>query len=881
MLKSLVALTRKLFGTDRSPETPALADEEIEALRLTFKSRYHSFKLLLGANNRVLEAIADIEKALQGVDPFSMMFVHSNTTKVSVNVFRMIGDMENIAPRKYSGLKDSFMAIQQRIDALLNKKRELSDTRLVIPLNDLDSSMEDLAGGKMANLGDIKNRLEMNVPEGFVITAAAHDLFMHHKGVQKEIDRLFQVAGSDDERNLDLVSSQCRQVIMAAEVPTPLVEAVNQAYERIREKNGGNEVRMAVRSSAHGEDAENSSFAGQYRSELNVVFANFFHYYKQVVASKYSVQAISYKLNRGFRDEDIAMCVGCLAMVEAIAGGVIYTGNPLDNRDQRIFINSTWGLPKAVVDGNDACDLFVVARDEALTITNRQVREKPFQVLCYEDEGCIRAQTGEDQRHQPSLTDQQIRNLADHALRIEQYYESPQDIEWAIDGTGKIYILQSRPLQQLASVVPLTDLNLDRYKSSLIIEGGINASPGVACGSVFRVRKKVDILQFPEGAILVIEQALPTWASLIARASAVVSEQGSFAGHLANVAREFGIPALFGATGVMNKVKDGDVVTVASDLGQMYLGCISVLLEWIRPEAKLMLGSPVYQVLQEVSKEIIPLTLLDPDSRDFSPENCQTFHDITRFIHEKSVFEMFNFGKDHSFSERSSKQLFYKVPMNWWILNLDDGFRQEIVGKYVKLEDITSIPMLAFWDGFAAIPWDGPPALDGAGMTSIMFRSTMNPALVTGISTKYADKNYFMVSKNYCTLSTRLGYHFSTMEAMISERSPENYLRFKFKGGAADFERCQGRINLIRATLEQYGFHASVNADNLDARMEGYDIDHMIRHVKILGYLTLHTRQLDMVMHNPAMVSYYLNKFTKDIDGLIQQPSEATAPLST
>jgi pyruvate, water dikinase len=150
----------------------------------------------------------------------------------------------------------------------------------------------------------------------------------------------------------------------------------------MKEAAGGQEIRMAVRSSAFGEDAENSSFAGQYRSELNVGFSQFFYYYKQVMASKYSVQAIAYKLNRGFRDEDIAMCVGCLAMVDAVAGGVIYTRNPLDAKDDAIYINSTWGLPKAVVDGNDLCDLFVVSRDDNLTIQRREVQNKGYQIVC-------------------------------------------------------------------------------------------------------------------------------------------------------------------------------------------------------------------------------------------------------------------------------------------------------------------------------------------------------------------------------------------------------------------------------------------------------------------------------------------------------------------
>ena len=229
MLKKLAAFSKKLLFLQQEETDPVLEAEEIESLRLAFKSRYHSFKLLLAANTRILEAMAEIERALQGNESLSMSFVQTHCTSISVNVFRMINDMENIAPGKYTALRDSFIAIQKRIDALLGAKKQITDTRLVIPLEGISSDMTDLAGGKMANLGDIKNRLNMRVPAGFVITAAAHEMFMHADGLQREIDRLFQVAGSDEDRNLDLVSSQIRQLIMSAEVPEPIYLAVVEA----------------------------------------------------------------------------------------------------------------------------------------------------------------------------------------------------------------------------------------------------------------------------------------------------------------------------------------------------------------------------------------------------------------------------------------------------------------------------------------------------------------------------------------------------------------------------------------------------------------------------------------------------------------------------
>jgi pyruvate,water dikinase len=859
---------KKLF----TREQPGKA-ENIDALRIEFKERYHSFKLLLSANHKALEIMADIEEALHGARPFGMTFVRAACTSVSVNVFSMVRHIEKLAPGKYAELFSHFDRIQKSIEEVLTRRKPLSDERLVIPLAEVTQETADWVGSKMANLGEIKNRLSVRVPPGFAITARAYQRFLEHNDLQAEIDRRMQAAETDQIEALYTLSAEIQQLIIHAEVPPDLAEAIRRAWSEM-EAEASRKVTVALRSSALGEDAAGSSFAGQYRSELNVSADTLLDAYRGVLASKYSLPAITYRLARGFRDEDVAMCVGCLAMVDAVAGGVTYSRNPVDIKDHAVFINAAWGLPKAVVDGSASCDLFVVSRQEPLALVREDIRPKERKFVCYPEEGVCRLDVAGEERQLPSITPAQAIELARTALALESYYHVAQDIEWAIDSQGTIYLLQCRPLRQK----PLQDglsgpAPAPAESASVIFRGGITASPGVAHGPVFIADKGSDVLAFPEGAVLVVRQALPHWASLLNRAAAVLTEQGGFAGHLANVAREYGVPALFAVPEATHFLRSGDQVTVDATGQAIYRGRVEILLTEAPDRKSLMPGSPVCEILSEASRMIVPLSLLDPDSPDFAPSNCRTLHDITRFIHEKSVNEMFNFGRDHNFSERSSKQLHYKVPMQWWVLNLDDGFTDEIRGKYVRLEQIACIPMLAFWKGFTAIPWEGPPAVDGKGMLSVMFRATTNQALTVGVRSSYAERNYFMISRNYCSLSQRLGFHFSTLEAMVSERRPENYVSFQFKGGAADFERRLGRVHFIAEILEPVGFRVEIREDHLLSRLEGQSEAYILKRVEILGYLSLHTRQLDMIMAKPAQVDYYRSKYRRDIERLLASAS--------
>ena len=868
------ALLRRIF-------LPRWAGEkgDPESLRLLFRSRYHHFKLLLNANQKALGIMAEIEEALRGKTVFGMSFVRSRCTAISTNVFQVARCLNELAPGKYEALIERFKEIQKGVHLPLGPQiRPPEEAPPVLPLEEVGREMADLVGSKMANLGEIGRRLRLKIPRGFVVTASAYAAFMTENDLQSEIDSRILTANPEDLADLYSLSASVQQMIIAAPVPAAVAEAIQVHLHLLAAGKGGGKVRLAMRSSALGEDVAGTSFAGQYRSELNVSAENVLEAYKGIVASKYTLTAMAYRLNRGLRDEDVAMCVGCLEMVDAVAGGVAYSRNPLDIRDETVVVHSAWGLPKSVVDGSTGSDVFVVDRTDPMRIRRKEVAHKERKFVCYPEEGVCRLELTPEQGLEPSLTDDEAVRIAALARDIESYYRTAQDVEWALCEDGSISLLQCRPLQQREDAPVRTEPGEEAETlGRAILRGGVTASPGVASGPVFVVHKDMDGLRFPAGAILVTAHPLPHWAALLGRAAGVITNEGGMAGHLASVAREFRVPALFALRSAVDRLKTGEVVTVDADGRKVYEGRVEPLLSKREEPRNLMEGSPVHETLSKIADHVIPLHLIDPDSPGFRPEGCRTFHDITRFCHEKAVQEMFRFGRDHHFPERSSKQLLCQVPMQWWVLNLDDGFREEVEGRYVRLENIVSIPMLAVWEGITVMPWEGPPPVDGKGLASVMFEATRNTALVPGVRSNYGHRNYFVVSRNYCSLSSRLGFHFSVIEALVSERAAENYLTFQFKGGAADLERRSRRVHFIREILEEHGFRANVKEDTLIARVAEEEPEFMKERLRILGFLTIHTRQLDMIMSNQDSLQYYGAKIRRDIREKVLQP----APSST
>lgn len=836
-----------------------------EELRAAFQRRYHTFKLLVAANNTALQLMADLESALFGNYSFGMAFIRSHCTAICVNVFAMIKYLQELAGDKYKPLEEVFAGLKDCIERTLSQRQLPRLPDLVLPLSRVNKELADFVGSKMANIGELISRVpEIQTPAGFVITAAAYERFLAFNNLTEEINRRLLVLETEEIADLYRLSSEIQLLIINAAIPPDLEAAITQAYEDLA-RQVGERVRVSLRSSAVGEDTLQASFAGQYRSELNVSPENLLPVYKEIVASKYALTAITYRQQKGIRDEDVAMCVGVMQMVDAAAGGVMYSRDPLDIRSRTVFINAVHGLAKSVVDGSATPDLYVISREEPLAVLRREIALKAHKFVCLPEEGVCREVTNEEAQA-PALRDEQAIALARLALKLEEHFGCPQDIEWSIDTAGQIFILQSRPLQQVSSShrgeePPVSDLG-----HPIILRGGQTASPGVAAGPVYLVASNVDLLQFPEGAVLVTAFPHPNWAPALAKAAALVTDYGGITGHLANVAREFGLPALFKTGEATKRLQNGELITVDADGHTIYAGKVESLLAQSSSRPNLMLGTPVYETLKAVNEYITPLTLTDPDSPQFRAKNCRTLHDITRYIHEKAVQELFDYEKNKTLARYFIKRLVAEVPLQWYVMDLEDGFREDTPEKEIHISQIASEPMLALWDGITAVKWEGPPPIDAGGFLSIIGQAATNRNLeVTGPSV-YANINYFMISKNFVNLTSRFGFHFSTVEALVGDHPEENYVRFAFKGGAADYPRRLARAHLVKEVLERYDFKVDIQEDSVFARLDQGPKDYLLDRLRVLGYISVHTRQLDMVMADPNQVAYYRDKILTDLE---------------
>jgi pyruvate,water dikinase len=337
-------------------------------------------------------------------------------------------------------------------------------TRNVISFDHLGMDDVPEVGGKNASLGEMVVNLAdagVHVPGGFATTADAYRDFLALDGLDRKISEALADLDIDNVNELTKRGEQIRQWILDQPFPEALEQDIRDNYADLVDNDPHpEEVTWAVRSSATAEDLPDASFAGQQETYLNIGgIDNILEAVKWVFASLYNDRAIAYRVHHGFHHDDVALSAGVQRMVRTDIGasGVMFTVDTESGFDRAVFVTASYGLGEAVVQGAVNPDEFYVSKPAVRdgktgkdAVLSRTVGGKAVAMRYAEGTGIETAtrweDVAEDDRNRFCITDEQVTELARHAVAIEDHYGRPMDIEWGLDGQdGQLYILQARP----------------------------------------------------------------------------------------------------------------------------------------------------------------------------------------------------------------------------------------------------------------------------------------------------------------------------------------------------------------------------------------------------------------------------------------------------
>jgi pyruvate,water dikinase len=830
----------------------------------SFRKKYIHFKILLDSNAQLLNILSDIEEKLKGKTVFGLVWLRSQCIKITFHTGRMIRSFEILSGRKYPELYQTLDAITRELDIAEASASLPVCEEDILFYSQIDSGKYGCVGGKSAHLAEIRNHVGLVIPRGFAITTAVFRKWVEsdtlYPFIRKEKEKLDVI---QPETVMD-VSRAIQEVLERTEIPSEIAKNLLAAFDRLSQDVGVDRERMrvAMRSSALGEDTE-MSFAGQYLSVLNVTRDRLLAEYKNVVASLFSENAISYRQHMGIPFQDTAMSVACLEMISSAISGVMYTRHPFDASSNQIIVHALWGLGPYVVDGRIEPDMFRVEREPALWLKERKIADKAVKLIADESGNLVEEAVADELRKKACLNEDQVLKLAEYGMKLEVHFGCPQDVEWAIDPDGRIVILQSRPLKieaQAGKGTPKDNPLSDGY--DVLIEGAEIANPGIGIGKAVIVRSLSDLADFPEGAILVVPNSSPQYVLVLPKVQGVIADAGSMTGHMAAICREYRVPTLMNARGATQTIQQGEMVTVDALRGRVYRGEVKELAVYREDCGAFMKSSPVYEMLNSRARFIIPLNLVDPKSDQFTASNCRTIHDIMRYLHELSYGEIFHLSDQASDKWNVALKLVSGIPLDLYIVDLGGGVSQNrSSSSRVKVDEITSVPFRALLSGMSRHEFHmaEPRPIELSGFFSVMSRQLLDPPNMA--TERFGDKSYAIISNKYLNFSSRVGYHYSILDAYCGKTAAKNYVHFQFKGGAADVLRRERRARCIAVILEQYGFLCEVVGDRVNARYAKNISAHIVERLDILGRLLMYTRQMDMLMKSDEAIQVLARQF--------------------
>jgi pyruvate, water dikinase len=802
--------------------------------------KYGAFRTFLEHNRDALTVIAELEQRYYSGKPLSLARIRSRYEWLLESSLGAVSSLGALVGKPQPELESVLREMDKRITEELEPVREAGAAGFVLPFEQIRAEAVHAVGAKAANLARIGNELSFPVPPGFSLTTRAAEFFLAETGLADFIARQLSRFEPDNLDDVDRCSGEIRTALLKAPFPPGLLQELLRAYRDLEAKTRAG-VRVAVRSSAVGEDTE-AAFAGQYETVLNVTESDLADAYRRVLASKYASRAIAYRLRSGMSDQETPMAVAVVAMIDPKSSGVMYTAEAAGRESGAISISSVWGLAEQLVSGSASPDVITIDR-RTRSIIERRIGRRDQSLAALPQGGTVlRALTAEE-KAAASLDDASALLLAEYGMKLEAFFGSPQDVEWALDASGRLVILQSRPLgieegEKRSAETPAGE------GREILSAKGTEASAGIATGAVFVLREGARADMPPEGAVLVARTASPELAKYAGRVSGIITDIGSAASHLASVAREFGVPAIVDAIDATTTLREGEVITMTTNPPRVYAGRVEELVRLIRPARQPVYDSPVHRRLRRILDVIAPLTLLDTAAATFSPEGCKSIHDIIRYAHERAMQAMFGLT-DETDAVRSIR-LRALVPLEMRLIDIGDGLRPGLTTcSEVTPGDVESAPFRALWKGFThpGVSWEGTIGLSPSKLMTLMSSSATSEFGPAPGGTSYA-----ILAADYMNLSVKFGYHFATIDTLAGATSSQNYASLQFTGGAGSYYGKSLRIAFLGSVLGRLGFRIKTNGDMLEATITDYDRASLEDILDQLGRLLASSRLLDMAL---------------------------------
>ena len=820
------------------------------------KEKYAAFKSLLEQDKQAHDLMAELEEIYHEQVRVDFSVIEKKYAALSDCVGGIVSSLNRMHPSRYRDLEVFYRKIDGYARQAFDKAPEPTSPPYCLRLNNLSESMLPMVGEKALNLALIEKHFNLPIPAGCIITTNAFYRFIHHNQLISTMDEILSDIDILDTDRLHRQSQKLTKMILQSTVPLDVATHIRETFTSVFQ---GEEFsnRVAVRSSAVGEDSQ-ASFAGQYKTLLNVRKEDLLAAYKTVIASKYSPEALVYRINYGLTDMETPMAVLVVEMIDAVASGIIYTQAPEEPDSETLEVHSITGLGELLVQGAVTPDVFKVRKKREPEIEIKTAGTQGRRMIL-DKYGDLQVETmAIDQGSRVSIDEVSVRTLAAWGMRMEDRAGEPRDIEWCQDKGGRLFLLQSRPLKTLQPNASVLECKFDEIANRILVKEGVKASSGVASGPVFVVGNEKDLSQLPKNAVMVTKTASAHYVRFMERISAVVSETGSVAGHFASVAREFGIPTIVNAKEATRRLTTGQTVTVYADEGLVYEDEVPSLLTNPCIRRRPIADSPLSRKLGYLREFISPLRLIDPDAPEFTTVGCRSLHDIIRFAHESGTREMFSIGDKKFGNNRGARKLVTDIPMLIYLMDvgggMEDGTTKE---KTVVPNKITCTPFHAVWKGLnhPGIQWGQFSHYNWEEYDKIV----MSGGIISAESAQLA--SYAVLSEIYLNLNLKFGYHFVILDALCSDNSEENHILFRFNGGGGDDQGRSLRANFLKEVLQQLQFEVSRTSDLVDARMAGAAETTIMEKLDQLGRLLGATRLMDMYLNDADQVEPYVEAF--------------------